>query len=116
MRPRWAYIAWPGTGFLSILAGAPPVEVEPSPFDDVGDGERVPWLGVSGRGTIGPWCIGPFGAGGLEGRRGPCDVPGREPWGGGPWGRGLTGSFERQVRGATPCWLRSILMQRAYDY
>jgi hypothetical protein len=31
---------------------------------------------------------------------------------GGP--RGLTGILERQVRGTTPFWLRSILAQRAW--
>lgn len=32
-------------------------------------------------------------------------------WGGGP--RGLTGTLERQVRGTTPFWLRSIRVHRA---
>lgn len=64
-------------------------------------------LGVRGRGTIMP--------GALGGLRLLWAVPGREPCcPGGPWGRGFTGSLDRQVRGATPCWLRSMRMQRAW--
>lgn len=35
------------------------------------------------------------------------------PGGGGPAGRGLTGSLLRQVRGTTPCWVPSMRLQRA---
>ena len=35
------------------------------------------------------------------------------PWRGGPV-RGLTGCLDKQVLGTTPCWVRSMLMQRAH--
>lgn len=75
-------------------------------------------LGESGAGNIGLWGAGdmrPLGCGGFDGRR----IPGGggpigRPFGGGPCGRGLTGSLDRQVRGVTPCFERSIVMQRAW--
>lgn len=69
-------------------------------------------VGVNGRGTIALLTWGEAGRR-MPGGGGPIGRPGG-PFGGGPWGRGLTGSLERQVRGQTPCWERSRRMQRAW--
>jgi hypothetical protein len=50
--------------------------------------------------------------GGVAMPLGPAD--GGPFWGGGP--RGLTGILERHVRGTTPFWLRSILVQSAWEW
>ena len=107
------YIAWPGAGLLegdesalvcvcARLRVSEPAVGEAWP-EEVSERSRACGLvGVRARGTMSASMAGPEAWWGRD----------EEPWLG--WGRGLTGSLDKQVRGQTPCWERSMRMQRAW--